>query len=94
MLSDEEMAKIDQLRTDFKYKGYGIGSGFGDSARLRKKSVEGVARVGSCWPSLQHNEHRFWITMNDDEHSWVAVRLVFMFLVSSSSRILLTSTVS
>ena len=40
MLSDEEMAKIDQLQTDFKYKGYGIGSGFGDSARLRKKSVE------------------------------------------------------
>ena len=49
MLSDEEMAKIDQLQTDFKYKGYGIGSGFGDSARLRKKSVErGGARVGSC----------------------------------------------
>jgi len=44
MLSDEEMAKIDQLQTDFKYKGYGIGSGFGDSARLRKKSVEGGGR--------------------------------------------------
>ena len=45
MLSDEEMAKTDQLQTDFKYKGYGIGSGFGDSARLRKKSMERGGRA-------------------------------------------------